>query len=144
IGIAVLVLGAVALTSWISRPTYAPLFTGLSAEDANTIVDQLRTNGVAYELTDGGSTVLVPEDSVYDQRLQAAAAGLPSSSTGGYSLLDEMGVTSSEFQQQITYQRALEGELAATIGAMDGVRTASVRLAIPEETVFVSEEEDPT
>lgn len=144
IGIAVLVLGSVALSSWLARPSLAPLFTGLSAADANSIVDQLRTNGVQYELTDGGSTVLVPQDEVYDQRLQAAAAGLPSSSTDGYSLLDDMGVTTSEFQQQVTYQRALEGELAATIGAMAGVRTASVRLAIPEETVFVSERTEPT
>ena len=55
-----------------------------------------------------------------------------------------MGVTSSEFQQSVTYKRALEGELAKTIEALDGVKTASVRLAIPEETVFVSEKADPT
>ncbi|CAM3318818.1 flagellar basal-body MS-ring/collar protein FliF [Occultella aeris] len=144
IGIAVLVLGTIALSSWLTRPSFAPLFSGLSPGDANTIVDQLRTNGVEYQLADGGSTVLVPEDAVYDQRLQAAAAGLPSSSTGGYSLLDDMGVTTSEFQQEVTYQRAIEGELAATIGAMSGVRTASVRLAIPEETVFVSQTANPT
>ncbi|WP_156253696.1 flagellar basal-body MS-ring/collar protein FliF [Pseudactinotalea terrae] len=144
IGVAVLVLGSVALSSWLARPSFAPLFTGLSAADANSIVDQLRTNGVDYELTEGGSTVLVPEADVYDQRLQAAASGLPSATTSGYSLLDDMGVTTSEFQQQVTYQRALEGELAATISAMSGVRTASVRLAIPEETVFVSEKVAPT
>ncbi len=144
IGVAVLVLGVAAFGTWIARPAYTPLFTGLSGQDASAVVEQLRTDGVSYELADGGATILVPQESVYDQRLKAAAAGLPSADTGGYALLDQMGVTSSEFQQSVAYKRALEGELAATIAAMNGVRNASVRLAIPEETVFVSERQDPT
>ncbi|WP_243230482.1 flagellar basal-body MS-ring/collar protein FliF [Microbacterium sp. CIAB417] len=144
IGIAAVLLGAIALVSWMSRPHMTPLFSGLSATDANTVVEQLRSAGVSYELTDGGGTVLVPEADVYNQRLTAAAAGIPSASSGGYTLLDEMGVTSSEFQQSVTYKRAIEGELAATIAALDGVSAASVQLAIPEESVFVSETVDPT
>ncbi|MCU1421881.1 MAG: flagellar M-ring protein FliF, partial [Microbacteriaceae bacterium] len=89
-------------------------------------------------------TILVPEGNVYAERLKAAAAGLPTSSNGGYALLDKMGVTSSEFQQDVTYKRALEGELASTIEAMQGVKVASVKLAIPKDTVFVSEKADPT
>jgi flagellar M-ring protein FliF len=144
IGIAVLVLGAVALGMWATKPAYTPLFSGLTGEDANTLVEQLRADGVPYELSNGGATIMVPEANVYDERLKAAAAGLPSSSTGGYSLLDSMGVTASEFQQDVTYKRALEGELGKTISAMSGVKTASVRLAIPEETVFVAEKSAPT
>jgi flagellar M-ring protein FliF len=144
IGIAVLVLGIVALTAWLTKPSYTPLFSGLSAEDASAIVEQLRTDNVSYQLTNGGSTVMVPEANVYEERLAAAASGLPSATSGGYSLLDEMGVTSSEFQQSVTYKRALEGELASTVSAINGVKTASVKLAIPEETVFVSEAEAPT
>ncbi|WP_120337155.1 flagellar basal-body MS-ring/collar protein FliF [Cryobacterium soli] len=144
IGVAVLALGIAALTMWVSQPAYTPLYSGLSGADANTIVEQLRTDGVPYQLSDGGATILVPEADVYDERLKSAAAGLPSSSTGGYSLLDTMGVTASEFQQSVTYKRALEGELAATIEAMKGVKTASVRLAIPEATVFTDEANDPT
>ncbi|MFC7788672.1 flagellar basal-body MS-ring/collar protein FliF [Microbacterium sp. MAHUQ-60] len=144
IGIAVLALGIAAFASWAARPTMTPLFTGLSASDASAVVEQLRSASVSYELTDGGSTVLVPETQVYDQRLAAAAAGLPSDSTDGYSLLDDLGVTTSEFQQSVAYKRAIEGELAATIASLDGVSAASVRLAIPEESVFVSETVDPT
>ncbi|KGJ79497.1 flagellar M-ring protein FliF [Cryobacterium roopkundense] len=144
IGVAVLVLGIAALSMWVTKPAYTPLFSGLSGVDANSIVEQLRADGVAYELSDGGATIMVPEANVYDERLKAAAAGLPTSSTGGYSLLDTMGVTSSEFQQSVTYKRALEGELASTIGALDGVQTASVKLAIPEDSVFVSTKNDPT
>ena len=144
IGVAVLVLGIVGLSVWLSRPQYSPLFSGLSGTDASSVVDQLRTDGVDYQLTDGGGTILVPEADVYAERLKAAAAGLPSSDTGGYSLLDKMGVTASEFQQNTTYKRALEGELAATIEAMKGVKTASVKLAIPKDTVFIAEKSDPT
>ncbi|WP_104082085.1 flagellar basal-body MS-ring/collar protein FliF [Cryobacterium sp. Y11] len=144
IGVAVLVLGASALGMWVSKPAYTPLFTGLSGEDASSIVDQLTADGVGYELADGGASILVPEADVYAERIKAAAAGLPSSSTGGYSLLDTMGVTSSEFQQSVTYKRALEGELAQTIGAMEGVQAASVQLAIPKDSVFVSEKNAPT
>lgn len=145
IGVAVLVLGLSALSAWVTKPTMSPLFANLSATDASAIVDHLQSEGVAYELTDGGSTILVPNDKLYAQRLAVAAAGLPAQSDGaGYSLLDDMGMTSSEFQQQVTYQRALEGELAKTIGALNGVEAATVRLALPEESVFVSETADPT
>lgn len=144
IGVAVVALGITGLTMWASQPAYTPLFSGLQATDASSIVDQLRTDGVPYQLTDGGGTILVPQQKVYDERLKAASAGLPTSNTGGYSLLDKMGVTSSEFQQSVTYKRAMEGELGSTISAMKGVKTASVRLAIPQDTVFVSEKKDPT
>jgi flagellar M-ring protein FliF len=145
IGIAGVLLGAFALSSWMSRPTMSPLFTGLSGSDASAVVDQLTSDGVQYQLTDGGGTVLVPESALYSERIKLAAAGLPTNADGGgYSLLDDMPMTSSEFQQQKTYQRAMEGELAKTITAIDGVEAATVKLAIPEESVFVSEKSDPT
>lgn len=145
IALAALVLGAVALSSWLSRPTLTPLFSGLSGTDASAVVDELSAAGITYELADGGSTVLVPAGVVYEQRVRMAAAGLPADAEGdGYSLLDKMPMTASEFQQETTYRRALEGELSRTVGAIDGVEAASVRLAIPEETVFVDEKADPT
>ena len=144
IGIAVLVLGVTAFATWALKPSYSPLFSGLAAADASAIVEQLRTDGVPYQITEGGGTILVPEDKVYDERMKSASAGIPSSTTGGYSLLDKMGVTSSEFQQSVTYKRAMEGELASTIASLDGVKTASVHLAIPEKTVFVSKTANPT
>ncbi|MCX6500717.1 MAG: flagellar basal-body MS-ring/collar protein FliF [Arthrobacter sp.] len=144
IGAALLVVGIVALSAWLSKPSMTPLFSGLKSADASAVVDQLKKDNVPYELSDGGATVLVPQEKVYDERLKAASAGLPTAAATGYSLLDKMGVTSSEFQQSVTYKRALEGELASTIGAMEGVKTAAVRLAIPEKTVFVSKTPDTT
>ncbi|HEU4667076.1 MAG TPA: flagellar M-ring protein FliF, partial [Arthrobacter sp.] len=75
IGVAVLVLGTIALGAWLSRPSFTPLFSGLKDTDANGIVEQLRKDNVPYEIANGGSTILVPEDKVYDERLKAAAAG---------------------------------------------------------------------
>jgi flagellar M-ring protein FliF len=144
IGVAILVLGGVALTNWLGRPTYSPLFTGLSASDASGVVAQLAKDKVDYQLSDGGATILVPADRVDAERLAAASAGLPSSSTTGYALLDNMGVTASEFQQNVTYKRAIEGELAKTISSISGVAAASVQLAIPQQTVFSDKQQDPT
>lgn len=145
LGVAGLVLGAVALTAWLGKPSMTPLFSGMQAADASKVVDMLHTDNVQYEVTDGGGTILVPQEKVYDERLKAAAAGLPSSKTStGYSLLDNMGVTSSEFQQNVTYQRAMEGELANTVSAMNGVKLATVKLAIPKDSVFSDKKADPT
>ncbi|MBW4095806.1 MAG: flagellar M-ring protein FliF, partial [Acidobacteria bacterium] len=139
-----MLLGSVALGSVFGKQAYSPLFSGLSGTDASAIVAQLKTDNVPYQLDNGGSTIMVPDAKVNDERLKAAAANLPSSTTGGYGLLDNMGVTSSEFQQSVTYKRAMEGELAKTIMAMDGVKNAAVKLAIPAQTVFTDQKQSPT
>ena len=144
LAVLVLALGITGLAVWLGQPQYVPLFSGVSAADASAITNQLHTDNVPYQLTDGGNTILVPQAQVYQERLKAAAANLPSSSNQGYSLLDNMGVTTSQFQQDVTYKRAMEGELADTIDAMSGVKTASVKLAIPQQSVFTDQTKDPT
>ena len=144
LGVAVLVLGGAAFSRWAMTPTYAPLFSNLAGEDAQAITEQLTADGVEFQLEDGGATIMVPKEVVSAQRIKAAAAGLPGETGSGYSLLDEEGMTSSQFQQQITYQRALEGELASTIEGIDGVSTAVVHLAVPEESIFDDEAGTPT
>jgi flagellar M-ring protein FliF len=137
-------VGAVAFFQWQRTPSMGPLFTGLSSADGGAVIEELQAAGVAYQLADGGATVLVPTDQVYDLRLQMSAAGLPGDDTGGYSLLDKQGVTASQFQQEVAYQRAMEGELAKTIGAIDGVDAAVVHLAVPKKDVFLDETDAPT
>ncbi len=137
-------IGGFAFMRWVSAPTYTPLFSNLAGADAGAIVDKLDADGVKYQLTDGGATVLVPKDVVYAERVKLSGQGLPSSSDGGYSLLDKQGVTASQFQQQITYQRALEGELAKTIDAIDGVSSSVVHLAIPAKDVFLDAQSKPS
>jgi flagellar M-ring protein FliF len=131
-----LAVGGYLLATWQTAPTYAPLYTNLAASDASSIVDKLNTSGVQYKLAAGGTEIMVPQDKVYSTRLTISAAGLPNSGQGGYSLLDKEGVTTSQFKQQVDYQRAIEGELARTIQSVNGVQAASVHLAVPQQDVF--------
>ncbi|MGY1808919.1 flagellar basal-body MS-ring/collar protein FliF [Blastococcus sp. SYSU D00669] len=139
-----LVLGGFFFYSWVTAPTLSPLFSNLSSTDASAIVDELNAQGVAYELADGGSTIMVANDKVYDLRLTMSGLGLPAGQDTGYALLDEQGITTSEFQQQVTYQRAIEGELASTLEAIEGVNTAVVHIALPKDEVFVTDQGKPT
>jgi flagellar M-ring protein FliF len=139
-----LLLGGFFFFRWITTPTQAPLFSNLASADASAIVDELNAAGVAYSLTDGGQTIMVAKDQVYDLRLTMSGKGLPAGQDTGYALLDKTGITTSEFQQQVTYQRALEGELSKTLEALAGVRSAVVHVALPKDQVFVTEQAQPT
>lgn len=131
-----LIVGGFAFSSWASKPSYAPLFTNLAPADASGIIDKLNASKTPYQLAANGTEILVPAKDVYTTRLTMSSAGLPSSGTSGYSLLDQEGITTSEFKQHVDYQRALEGELSKTIKSINGVVDASVHLAIPQATVF--------
>ena len=137
-------IGGYFFANWTSTPSYAPLFSGLAPADASAIVDKLNAAGTKYELADGGATIMVPKDQVYDLRIQMSGAGLPAQGDAGYSLLDKQGVMTSEFMQQVTYRRALEGELSKTIRSISGVTAANVHLAIPEKDVFTENTQKPT
>jgi flagellar M-ring protein FliF len=139
-----LLLGGFFFFRWITAPTQAPLFSNLASADASAIVEELNAQGVAYELADGGQTIMVAKDQVYDLRLAMSGQGLPAGQDTGYALLDEQGITTSEFQQQVTYQRALEGELSNTLEALAGVESAVVHVALPEDEVFATEQGAPT
>jgi flagellar M-ring protein FliF len=139
-----LLLGGFFFFRWITAPTQAPLFSNLASTDASAIVDELNAAGVAYSLTDGGQTIMVAQDQVYNLRLTMSGKGLPAGQDTGYALLDKQGITTSEFQQQVTYQRALEGELSKTLEALAGVRAAVVHVALPKDQVFVTQQAKPT
>jgi flagellar M-ring protein FliF len=138
------VVALVLFSSWASKPSFTPLFTNLEAPDASAITEKLTATKVPFELADGGLTVLVPRDQVYQVRLDMSAASLPSGGGAGYELLDKQGVTTSEFRQRVDYQRALEGELSRTIQAIDGVSAATVHLVIPEDDLFSDDASRPT
>ncbi|MGZ4453362.1 MAG: flagellar basal-body MS-ring/collar protein FliF [Nocardioides sp.] len=136
IGGLALVLAAFLVFRWASTPTYAPLFTNLAPADASAVIDKLDAQGTPYQITGGGNTIMVPQADVYDARIQLSGAGLPSQSSEGYGLLDKQGLSTSQFQEQTTYKRAIEGELDKTIEALDSVDTAVVHVAMPEEKLF--------
>jgi len=137
---------AVALTAgalwWASNaePDRAVLFSNLAQRDAAQIVERLRAMNVDYALDDGGQTIRVPEDSVHETRLTLANEGLPSGGGVGFEIFDAQRFGESDFSEQVRFRRALEGELARTIGHLAGVDNARVHLVLPERTLFASEE----
>jgi flagellar M-ring protein FliF len=135
-------VGTLAFVRWSSAPSYGVLFSGLDPKDASSVVEKLRADGVPYKLANDGTTVLVPAAKVYTTRLALSAAGLPRGGVVGYELLDKQSLTTSDFRQQIDYQRALEGELSRTLTAVEGVESATVHLAIPKERLF-SDDQQP-
>lgn len=148
IGVLALLLGGYAVTRWVAQPTLSPLFSNLSGTDASAVVDELQSQGVTYKLADGGGTVLVPESQVYNLRVALAGKGIPanegSGEVAGWSLLDKQGITATDFQQNVAFRRALEGELDKTLQAINGVNTAVVHIAIPQKDVFSDDSEKTT
>lgn len=122
---------------------YKVLFDKLSPADTALVVEQLKQNGVEYEIVDE-STVTVPEEAVYDQRISIASAGILKDNRVGFELFDTQEFGATKFDKNVKYLRALEGELARTIEGLRPIQKASVRLALPKETVFVSKQTDPT
>jgi flagellar M-ring protein FliF len=139
-----LLIGGVMFTGWAAKPAMVPVFTKLDAADAAAITEELTTRGTQYSLADGGATVLVPQKDVYQLRLDLSAAGLPQNGKAGYEILDNAGITTSEAQQRVNFQRAMEGELAKTVSSIEGVDAATVHLVMPEEKLFESAERQPT
>jgi flagellar M-ring protein FliF len=139
IGGLALLLGAVMVFRWVSVPAYAPLFTNIAPADASAVIDQLESQGTPYKLTGGGTTIMVPRERVYDARIQLSGEGLPTQSSDGYGILDKQSLSTSQFQEQTSYKRAIEGELETTIEALDAVQTAVVHVAMPQEKLFESD-----
>src|SRR4051794_14258396 len=146
VGTAALLLAAFMVFRWVSTPNYAPLYSNLASSDASAIVDELNAEGTPYQLADGGGTIMVPKNDVYSTRIALSGKGLPEQTGGdqGYSLLDGQDISTSEFQEQTDFKRAMEGELAKTIEAVDGVNTAVVHLALPQKKVFADEQDPAT
>ncbi|HUZ82107.1 MAG TPA: flagellar basal-body MS-ring/collar protein FliF, partial [Gaiellaceae bacterium] len=141
--VAVVLIGFVFM-SLSGKPTYSMLFTNLQPTDAAAITQQLATNHIPYQLQDGGTTILVPQNEVDQQRLTAAAAGLPSQTTVGLSILDKEGLTTSQLTQQADYLRALQGELEQTIDSISGVTSTQVSIALPANQTFALGNTTPT
>src|SRR5579864_5700237 len=129
----------------VTTPQMTTLFTDLSLEDSSSIIKDLDRQGIPYELRNEGSVILVPKDKVTRLRMKLAEGGLPKGGGVGYEIFDKsdaLGTTS--FVQNINHLRALEGELARTIRAIDRVQAARVHLVLPERPLFAREAPEPS
>src|SRR5262252_2940585 len=121
----------------VTTPPMTTLFTDLSMEDSSGIIKDLERQAIPFEIRNEGSTILVPKDKVTRLRMKLAEGGMPKGGGVGYEIFDKsdaLGTTS--FVQNINHLRALEGELARTIRALDRVQAARVHLVLPERTLF--------
>jgi flagellar M-ring protein FliF len=129
----------------VTAPQMTPLFTDLSFEDSSAIIKDLERQGIAYEMRNEGAIVLVPKDLVPRLRMKLAESGLPKGGGIGYEIFDKSDVLgATSFVQNINHLRALEGELARTIRAIDRVQSARVHLVLPERPLFSREKAEPT
>lgn len=143
VGAVVLLMAAVPFVLWVTSPSYTVLYSGMEESEVAGVIDELETRGVPYQLD--GNRVLVPAGQLHETRAQLAQAGVSATPTiPGYELLDEQALGTSDLRQRVDLQRALEGELARTLSAMDGVENATVRLVLPEERLFTDDQTDAT
>jgi len=120
------------------------LFSNLNDKDGAAIVAALQQMQVPYKYSEGGGAILVPAGLVHDTRLKLAGQGLPKGGFVGFELLENQKLGTSQFVEQINYQRGLEGELSKTISAISAVDNARVHLAIPKPSAFVREQLKPS
>ena len=141
----VVLLAGAAFVRWASAPSFTVLYSDVDSSQLSEVVDSLEAQNVDYRLEGGGSRILVPQSQVYRLRADLASDGIQGSVVPqGYELLDDQGLSVSDFRQKVDYQRALEGELARTLNAMRSIASATVHLVLPEEALFAENQEPVT
>jgi len=144
LGVAALAAVIAAMAVWSKSGDYRVLYANLSDKDGGAVLSQLSQMNVPYRYADGGNAILVPADKVHDVRLKLAQAGLPKGTTSGFELLDNARFGQTQFQERLTWQRALEGELVRSISALAAVESARVHLALPQQNGFFREQQKPS
>src|ERR1700684_2893201 len=124
----------------VTTPQMTTLFTDLSLEDSNAVIKDLERQAIPFEIRNDGAIIMVPKDKVTRLRMKLADSGLPKGGGVGYDIFDKSDVLgTTSFVQNINHLRALEGELARSIRALDRVQAARVHLVLPERPLFSRE-----
>ena len=144
LGLAALVGVVLAMLLWSSKGDFKVLYANLSDKDGGAVINQLSQMNVPYRMSEGGAAILVPAAQVHDLRLKLATAGLPKGSVSGYELMDNARFGQTQFQERLTAQRGLEGELTRSITSMAAVQNARVHLALPNQNGFFREQQKPS
>jgi len=143
IGLVALAAVVYALTTNASHGEFRVLYGNLSDKDGGAVVAQLSQMNVPYRVAPGGA-ILVPAGQVPDLRLKMATAGLPKGTVSGYELMDSARFGQTQFQERLTFQRGLEGELTRSITSLAAVQNARVHLALPNQNGFFREQQKPS
>ncbi|MBN2342374.1 MAG: flagellar M-ring protein FliF [Deltaproteobacteria bacterium] len=137
--IGVLMLGAVAMLVTVKQTSFRTLYNNLTPEDASAIIEYVKGKKIEYELEDGGTRILVPEEAIHELRLELATEGLPTGGGVGFELFDKQQFGMTEFEERVAMRRALEGELSRTIARIKVVKNAKANLVLPKRTLLGKE-----
>lgn len=137
-------LGLTGLVLWSSRPDYALLYGKLDDAEAAKVIAALDDAKVTYKVSRGGGSISVPSDKVHLMRMQLAAKGIPRGEGVGFEIFDKPNFGISDFVQRANYLRAVQGELARTIGQVDAIENARVMIVMPENRLLVDNQKKPT
>ncbi len=138
------VVGIFVVSGVFKSATYGVLYSDLPIDEAGEVTAKLDEMGVPYNLADGGRTVKVPSQKVYQTRISLASLGMPSGGSVGYSIFDKTNLGMTDFVQKVNYRRALEGELGRTISNLEEVQAARVHIVIPEKRLFEEDQKETT
>jgi flagellar M-ring protein FliF len=144
VGGAAIVAAAAAFMLWSRAPDYKVLYTNVSDRDGGAIIASLQQMNVPYKFAEGGGAILIAGDKVAETRLKLAAQGLPKAGGVGFELMDNQKFGTSQFAEQVNYQRGLEGELARSIESIGTIEAARVHLALPKPSLFVRDQKKPS
>ena len=140
-----LILGSVAgvlfLMNWSGNSEFQPLYAQLDPEDASAILSRQREQKIEYRIASNGSSVLIPQEHIYETRMQLASEGLPRGSGVGFEIFDNTKLGMTAFAQNVNYQRALQGELARTINQISEIESSRVHIVLTDKSLFIDEEE---
>jgi len=140
----VLVAGLTALAVWASHADYGLLYGGLSDSEAAKVITALDDAKVPYKVGAGGGSILVPQDKIYTMRMQLAGRGIPQGEGVGFEIFDKPNFGISDFVQRANYVRAVQGELARTIGQINEIVSARVMIVLPENRLLLDKDKYPT
>lgn len=144
-GLAASVALGVAVVLWSQEPSYGVLYGNLSNKDATQVMDVLQKEGVKYKLDEKTGALMVPSSAVHEVRIKLANQGLPHSAAVGLDMLQQkQEFGTSQFLETARYQHALEGELARSVMTLNNVEHARIHLAMPKQTAFVRERQQPS
>ena len=127
-----------------TEPNWTVLYSDLSKQDVAAISESLKKSGYAYKLSEDKTAILVKNQDKEDLRLFVAENDLIKDTTGGFELLDDLQLGSTDFKNKLTKQRIFQGELTRSIEKINGVSKARVQLAEPERSIFSDEDEEPS
>src|SRR5271166_1345980 len=115
----------------VSQPSYTTLVSGVDPSQTGKMTSTLSQQGISYQLQNNGTAIAVQSNQTAQARVALAGANLLGNAQPDFSLFDKQNLGESNFQQQVTYQRALQGQLAETIDSVQGVSGAQVELVLP-------------